>query len=411
MGEATGYGEFRRGWPIVLAAFLGIGLGLSPLPFYTMGVFAPHLAHEFGWSTAQIMAGLTVTTLGVLGAAPLVGLLAVRFGVRRVALTSLVLFSLAFMSLALSTGSLVQFYVTWAAVAVLGAGTLPITWTRAVNDWFDVRKGLALGVSLMGTGLFGFLAKPALAWAIGHFGWRWAYAGLGALPLVVAFPVAFFLFHDIDDEPATPARPVVVVTGRTLGQALRDWRFWLIAGALVPVSLTLAGPVPNMENILTHGGLTPAVVLTLTPLIGLAALTGRIAGGWLLDRFWAPAVAFVIVSLPSVACWLLAQSTLDYPAAAVAIGLIGFALGVEYDLMAYFVARYFGMRSYAAIYGVLYVAFSLGSGVGPLIFGRVFDTTGSYRTALITSSVVLVVSAATLLLLGRYRDFATAAEA
>jgi len=163
MGEATGYGEFRRGWPVVLAAFLGIGLGLSPLPFYTMGVFAPHFAREFGWSTAQIMAGLTVTTVSVLGSAPLVGLLPVRFGVRRVALTSLVLFSLAFMSLALSSGSLVQFDVTWAAVAVLGAGTLPMTWTPAVNDLFEVRKGLALGVSLMGTGLFGFLAKPTLA--------------------------------------------------------------------------------------------------------------------------------------------------------------------------------------------------------------------------------------------------------
>jgi len=108
-----------------------------------------------------------------------------------------------------------------------------------------------------------------------------------------------------------------------------------------------------MENILKHGGLTPKMVLTLTPLIGLAALTGRIVGGWLLDRFWAPVVAFFIVGLPSVACWLLARATHDYPAAAISIGLIGFALGVEYDLMAYFVARYFGMRSYAAIYGVL----------------------------------------------------------
>lgn len=165
-----------------------------------------------------------------------------------------------------------------------------------------------------------------------------------------------------------------------------------------------------MENILKHGGLTPKMVLTLTPLIGLAALTGRIVGGWLLDRFWAPVVAFFIVSPPSVACWLLARATHDYPAAAISIGLIGFALGVEYDLMAYFVARYFGMRSYAAIYGVLYVAFSLGSGVGPLIFGRVFDTSGSYHTALIISSVVLVISAATLLLVGRYRDFETTAE-
>lgn len=39
--EAKGYGEFRRGWPIVIAAMLGIGLGLSPVPLYTTGALAP----------------------------------------------------------------------------------------------------------------------------------------------------------------------------------------------------------------------------------------------------------------------------------------------------------------------------------------------------------------------------------
>ncbi len=402
--STLGYGEFRRGWPIVLASMLGIALGLSPLPFYTIGVFAPHLMKAFGWSMGQIMGGITVTTLMVLWAGPLVGILATRWPVRRIALTSLVLFAFAFMALGLSSGSLLQYYVTFAAVAVFGAGTLPITWTVAVNHWFDARKGLAIGISLMGTGIFGFFSKGLTTWLIAQFGWRGAFVGLGLLPLLVAAPVAFVLFRDTQGHPGAPPR-ATDESGMTLAEALRDRRFWTMAVGFLIVSLALAGPAPNMENILKIAGLTPATVLTLTPLIGLSALSGRLVGGWLVDRFWAPAVAFVILSLPAIACWLLATATMSYGVAALSICLIGFALGVEYDLMAFFIARYFGLRSYPAIYGVLYVFFSLGAGFGPLAFGMDFDRHGSYRLALIAAVVVLLCAALSFLTLGRYRDF------
>jgi hypothetical protein len=90
--EATvQYGEFQRGWPVLSACLIGAGLGLSPLPFYTKGVFAPHLAHEFGWTTGQIMGGLSITTLAVIVSGPAAGLLSQRYGTRQVALISALL--------------------------------------------------------------------------------------------------------------------------------------------------------------------------------------------------------------------------------------------------------------------------------------------------------------------------------
>ena len=194
--KQSGYGEFAAGWPVVFSSMIGIGLGLSPVPFYTVGILAPHLAKAFGWSFGAIFFGVTITTFVVILFSPVVGILSDRYGVRRVALTSLVLFGLSFMGFALSNGSIVLFYVNWGLVALVGAGTLPITWTRAVNNFFDVRKGLALGLSLLGTGLFGYLVKPFTAWVIAEHGWRAAYTAIGALPLLIAFPIAFFAFHD-----------------------------------------------------------------------------------------------------------------------------------------------------------------------------------------------------------------------
>jgi predicted MFS family arabinose efflux permease len=403
----SGYGEFRRGWPIVLSSMLGIGLGLSPLPFYTTGVFAPHLAKAFGWKIGDIMGGITMTTLMVLWAGPVAGILATRFGVRRVAITSLVLFSLSFMSFALLTQSLTQYYLTWAIAAALGAGTLPITWTRAVNHWFDARKGLALGISLMGTGLFGFFSKNLTTALIAALGWRGAYIGLGLLPLVVATPLALIMFRDRDPKRVDDGAPA---EGLTFLETLKEWRFWVIAAALLPISFALAGPIPNMENILKTGGMGPDTVLKLTPLIGLSALSGRVLGGWLLDRFWAPGIAFLILCSPGISCFVLAHAPLAFNGALISILLIGFAVGVEYDLMGYFVARYFGMRGYTVTYGVLYVFFSLGAGAGPLLFGRSFDAHGSYASILTLSSGLLIAGALALLTLGRYRKFDAIAD-
>ncbi|MBL8307441.1 MAG: MFS transporter [Rubrivivax sp.] len=404
MSGGSGYGEFRKGWPIVLAGMLGVGLGLSPLPFYTLGVIAPHLAKEFGWGMGQIFFGLTITTFAVIVGGPGAGYLAMRYGARKVALSSLVLLSLSFMSLALSSGSLTQYYLTWGLVSLLGAGTLPITWTRGVNAWFERRKGLALGLTLMGTGLFGIVAKPFTAWLVAGFGWRGAFVGLGLLPLLIALPVAWSLFRNVDGDPnATGVK--VPLTGMTLAQALRDRRFWTLMLAFIPISFALGGPIPNMEKILLQGGLEAAVVIKLTMFIGLSALLGRLIGGWLIDRFWAPGVALVILLLPGISLWLLAHGPLTPATAVVSIVLVGFAVGMEYDLMAFFVARYFGMKSYTPIYSLLYVCFALGAGIGPAAFGAAFDRTGSYDGVLMGSFVGLVAGALAFLTLGRYREF------
>lgn len=401
--ESPATNEFAQGWRVLVASLLGIGCGLAAMPFYTVGVFAPYLAKEFGWSFGEIMAGLTITTVVVIVAAPAAGILCDRFGTRRVAISSLVMFGLAYLSLAMLGNSLVRFYLTWAVIATLGAGTLPITFTRTVNQWFDRHRGVALGIAMTGTGVFGVLCKPLLAWVIGGWGWRAGYVALGLLPLALALPAVLLLFR----EPAQSALAEgtgssAELPGLTKGEALRQWRFWLIAVVLLPISFSLAGAVPNLEPILLDRGIDQATILTLTPLIGLTAIAGRIVGGWLLDRFWAPAVAFVLLGAPAISCVILASAQLDPGMARFAILLLGFALGIEYDVVAYLTSRYFGMKSYSAIYSVFYVCFATGAGFGPLIFGIIRDWSHDFAPALLSAAVALPVCAGAFLFLGRY---------
>jgi len=225
------------------------------------------------------------------------------------------------------------------------------------------------------------------------------------LPLGLALPLCFFMFREPGAAGKTVAAgsaPAIPLSGLTRNEALRDRRFWLIALVLLPISFALAGAVPNLEGILTDHGFTPATILRLTPLIGLASITGRLIGGWLLDRFWAPAVAFAILGMPAISCVLLAMGDLSPVTGAIAIFLIGFALGTEYDVVAYLTARYFGMRAYSAIYSVFYVCFSTGAGFAPLVFGLIRDGTHDYAPVLHFCAVILPLSSAGFLLLGKY---------
>jgi predicted MFS family arabinose efflux permease len=308
------------------------------------------------------------------------------------------------MAFAFCRGSLTFYYGVWGAQALLGVGTLPMTWTRVINQRFERHKGLALGLALMGTGIFGSLSKPMVGWFIAKWGFRGAYLALGALPLLIAFPVGLLCFREAP-VAARAAGPAPLLPGIGALQALRHWRFWLIAMVLLPVSFAIAGPIPNMENILHAHGFAHGDIVGLTSLIGVSAIAGRLLGGFLLDLFWAPAVAVLILAMPCLSCWLLAGQSLGMEAAALSICLIGFSVGVEYDLLAYLTARYFGLRSYATIYGFLYVFFGIGAGVGPAIFGWAFDRDKTYTPIFDVAAVSLALSALCLLALGRYPRF------
>jgi len=99
-------------------------------------------------------------TSGVLIGAPVAGQLVDRYGARRVLLPSIVALGLGTIGFSMMTADPRVFYLIFFVTAVLGSATLPITWTKAIVNNFDRHRGLALGIALTGTGLYGFVASP-----------------------------------------------------------------------------------------------------------------------------------------------------------------------------------------------------------------------------------------------------------
>jgi MFS family permease len=403
--DHEGANELRAGWPLILVATVGVALGFPTLTNYSLGVFAPELARAFHWSYSQIMSGIVMVPFVLLFAGPIVGLLCDRFGVRLVASLSTGLLGVGCMGFAFSSGSLRQYYATWLIMSLLGAGSAQITWTRAINQRFDARRGLALGIALAGTGVFTLLAKPLLTAMVMNFGWRGGYICLGLLPIVLVVPAALWVLPRQGPEPKVLPVADINTSGLNLKEALQSWRFWTLAVAFIPMNFALAAPIPNIENILIHHSFSKLLVASITPWMGVTIIAGRAFGGWLADLVWAPLLAAVLLATAAVGCVILAQPGTSYPMAVAAVLLLGAGIGVEVDLCSYMTARYLGVRHYGLLFGILYSTVAIGAGLGPGLFAWSFDRTGSYATALFAGTAGLLISAGLLLTLGRYPDF------
>lgn len=399
--------EFRRGWTVLVASSLGVAFGASPIPYNSLGPFTLPIADEFGWGRGDVQLAVLWFTIAVVCIVPIVGALADRYGVRRIALLTLAAFGVCFAAIGLTPGSLVIFYALWFFAGLLGGGSTPVTWTRAVNSWFVVNRGLALAITLLGTGITAAFLPTLTIWLIERFGWRWAFAGISLLPLAVALPIAIKWFREPPEK--APAADGSIAhrneTGVTLREALSNYRFWVMIVSILLVATGIGGTITNLVPLLQDRGFTAIDAGKTAGAIGVSIIFGRLFAGFLMDRFWAPAVVFPMLLLPALACMILMGHNLGVGAATLAAVLVGFASGAETDLVAFMSARYFGLKHYGRIYGVQYAVFGFASGIAPALFGSVYDRTGSYDAILLIAAVAFGVGALLMLTMGRYPVF------
>jgi MFS family permease len=147
--------------------------------------------------------------------------------------------------------------------------------------------------------------------------------------------------------------------------------------------------------------MSAAAAAELASLIGLAAIVGRIVTGLTLDWIDRSLPGLLFLCIGGLGVMLLALFGVRF--SVVAVLLIGFVVGSEIDLMAYFVSRYFGLRAHAAIFGWNYGMVALGSSIAPLVVGMLRDQRGNYVLGLTMCAASLAIAGFFCAVLGRYR--------
>jgi MFS family permease len=399
--------EFKRGWRVLILALVGVAASSSSLLLYSFGALVIPLEQAMGWPRSQLQAAITALSLGTIVSSQLVGWLNLRYGLRRVTLVSLLLLTVAMLLLSRVQGSIWMLYLGFFLVPLAGVGTLQVTWSHLVNLWFEENRGLALAIILSGSGMAAILLPMLVTRAIGHWDWRAGFVALALVPLVLALPLALRWLetrHASADTQAlrNEARPQ---PGLMLGQALRSRRFWICNLSMTLVVSCVVGMVTNIVPLLQDRGLSAAQASEVFGAFGISLIFGRLLVGYLIDRFWAPGVAALALLMPALACVLFLFAPNEIWLFTLATLLVGIGAGAEFDIAAFLIARYFGMRDYGRLFGVHLGLITAGAAASPLLFGMLYGGSGNYASMLAVCCLCFTVGPLLLLTLGGYPAF------
>lgn len=405
--RGSDFSEFRRGWRIVLLGLLGICTSLSAALLYAFGTLVIPLEQAFGWSRGDLQASITCLFAGVALSTQVVGWLYRRFGLRRVAIVSIVLQVLGYLAITRIQGSIGWLYLAFFTMPIVCAGTIAITWTQLINLWFERNRGLALAVILCGTGLMAMILPPLLSRLIGSYGWQAGFYTLAALPLLFTLPLAVLWMRTPEQVArADSTAGAAALSGMSFRQALRSRHYWGFNLALILAVSLAVGMVTNLVPMLQSKGLNAQQASQVFSTFGLSIIGGRLLVGYLLDRYSPTLVAAVSLALPALGCVILlfggGQNT---PLLVLATLCVGASAGAEFDLAAFLMARYFGLKDYARIFGLHLCLITIVSGLVPMLFGRLFDLYGNYSAVLVCCLCCAIIGPTLLLCLRMEPNF------
>ena len=381
-------GEFKRGWRVLLLGLAGICTSISVGLLYGFGTLVIPLEQAFGWSRGDLQASITFLFAGVAISTQLVGPLYRRFVLRRVAIVSIVLQVIGYAAITRIEHSIGWLYLAYFAMPLVCAGTIAITWTQLVNLWFERNRGLALAVILCGTGLMAVVLPPLLVRLIAQFGWQAGFFTLAAMPLLFTLPMALFwlrLPSIVESTSPASGEAVSPLSGFSFRQALRSPVYWSFNIALILSVCLTVGMVTNIVPMLQSNGLSAQAASQIFSSFGVSIIAGRLLVGYLLDRYPPILVAAVSLALPAIGCAIFLLGGVQSMALLVLATLcIGASAGAEFDLAAFLMARYFGLREYARIFGLHLALVTIFGGLMPVFFGRLYEAYDGYSAVLLS---------------------------
>jgi MFS family permease len=376
------------GWVVVGAAFtlMFVGFGAA----YSFAAFFTAFAREFGASRAHIALVFSLAALAWFVCGAPGGVLADRFGPRRVAAAGVACLAAA-LALASAAGSVTMLYATYSIGIGLGVGLVYVPAVGAVQPWFGANRALASGIAVAGIGAGNIVGPLLAAWWIGLLGWRGAYLALAASILVLGGAAALA----IRQKPGT-RKPAAGASG--VRAAMRTPAFWLLYASLVLSCVGTFVPMVHLGPYAVDAGLSAAQGVTLVSLIGLGSLLGRFTIGPFADRLGRHASlaamygglgAMLLVWLAAHSYWLLAGFAV----------MFGMCYGGYVALLPTLVMDRYGARSVSGIIGFLYTGAGLGTLLGPWLAGAAYDALGSYDVPIVAGALCAFLAAGCILLL------------
>ncbi len=353
---------------------------------YTFGIFFKPLLEEFGWTKAATSGAFSLYILvaGVSGI--LAGKLTDRFGPRIVLTLCGILLGSGYYLMS-QVSVLWQVYVIYGIVLGIGGGFATIPLLSTLARWFVKKRGFMTGIFLAGASVGIMVIPPAATELISSYGWRSSYVALGLCLFITIIMTAQFLrydpsvvglYPDGSRKEISQAPPDRVAESVTIRKALLTQSFWLLSLAYLCFGIVLFSIMVHLVPHTVELGVPMEVAARVFIVIGGFGIVGRISMGFIADKLGmkqASIAGFILMTI--TLAWLLISKGMWM--IYMFSGAFGFAYGAIYTVQSPLVAERFGLSSHGAVLGLISFLLTIGTAIGPVMTGHLFDMTNSYQ--------------------------------
>ena len=366
-------------------------MAASSVGVYTnsVGVFYTKVSAALGVGrgTFALHATLCALTSGFL--CPVAARLLDRFPIR-----PLIAIGSALSALATAGMAAAQNVGTFYALGVLrGIGMTSFSLmivTTLINNWFQARHGLAVGVALSFSGLAGAVFSPVFSAFIERFGWRTSFLWFAVFGFVLTVPGMLLLRYrpqalgmvPYGGEPA--GRAAAARAGKAPGKPAIHWPLMAVLSLMTVLHTSVTGIAQHFPGMAEWLGQTAAVGAAMVSAGMIGNIASKLVIGTLSDRVGPFKASMCMIAVNAAA--LLGLLLAGRGSAFLLYG-IAFFYGSVYSVGAVGIPlltrRLFGAENYASAYSIITIFTSLGSASALTIIGLIYDWTGGYSLALI----------------------------
>lgn len=393
--------KLHYAWIIVLVTFLSfLAVQGGRLAF---GAFVEpwekDLAMDRG--TTSLISTLSFIIYGI--SQPIIGRLVDKFGARFIISASTLLVGISFFFITFVNHSW-QLFVLYALVSIGVGGASNVAGTVLVMNWFNKKRGLALGVLEAGFGFGQMLIVPGSLLLIQLYDWRMTNLILGIFLMIIVFPVVLlFLRNQPDEKGLQPVGgyPEGVSMNEnnkkkehfSFSEVLRKKHFWLLILPFGVCGFTSTGLMDTHLIPYSHNhGYSTTITSAAVSILAAFNIIGILLSGIIIDR-WSSRklLAFLYFTRAiSILILLYTNNPVLLLIFAALFGLVDFATVAPTQLLA---SQYFKQYSIGFIVGCLFLSHQVGSSLGAYLPGLTYSEYGNYNYAFYLSIIILVLAA------------------
>ncbi|MFL8712664.1 MFS transporter [Clostridioides sp. GD02377] len=388
---------FFRGWLVVFAGLI-LMISVYGIVNNCASLFIKPVTEDLGFSRSEFSLYYTVIALSTMVIALFMGKLAKKFKLKNIMLVGCVLAGIGYIGYSYAS-SIYVFYLM-SIFSGLGLGMTTLTpLSIIISNWFVEKRGLALGLTFMGSGVGGMIFNPIANYIILNYSWRQSYLVLGIIILVTTIPVVLiFMSEKPSDKGLLPygynnsSENVLdnSVKGIILGDAVKTKIFWIMVVGLILITIIAMGVQMHIASYLTDIGYSPTFAASVISINMGVVILGKILLGYVFDKVGCEkGVIFVGLQVFLGVLALLFAS--KYPAIIVFIICWGIGNCMGTIVPALITSEIFGKRDYSTIVGVVNAVVLLGAALGSAVTGKLYDMSGGYTLAWMTYLVLTVI--------------------